>query len=225
MPPAQRPGARADERVAPRKPLPDPRLRRLADQPRSFEVPEQVAAEDALGQRRLTRADRQMHLVRARELRRDLKAGVATAGDEDRARGDGLRRPVRGAVELSHLGVEAVGDDRRERDLKRAGGDDDLLGLVGPIVELDVVRVSGFADRTHAAPELDRQIEVTDVIGEVGRHVVPPGVAVGLAGEVQPRKAVVADRGEQLERVPALTPRSRRLLGRFEDHEVAPLPR
>ena len=85
-----------------------------------------------------------MDLVRARELRRDLKAGIATAGDEDGARRDGLRGPVRGAVKLDDLGVEALGDGRRERDLERTGGDHDLVGLVGPLVQLDVERAAGL---------------------------------------------------------------------------------
>ena len=50
--------------------------------------------EDALGQRRLARADRQMHLVGAGELLGDLKARVAATDDEHAAFRDGPRRPI-----------------------------------------------------------------------------------------------------------------------------------
>jgi hypothetical protein len=41
-----------------------------------LEVTEQVTPEDALGKRRLARADREMGIARPRELRGDLEAGV-----------------------------------------------------------------------------------------------------------------------------------------------------
>src|SRR4051794_22254366 len=62
---------------------------------------------------------------------------------------------------------------------------------------------------------------MTDVVGEVGQHIVPTGMAVRIAGKGEAGQAVVPHRREQLERIPALTPRGRRLLSRFKDHEVA----
>src|SRR3954453_7798895 len=62
---------------------------------------------------------------------------------------------------------------------------------------------------------------MTDVVGEVGQHIVPTGMAVRIAGKGEAAKTVVPHRRGQLERIPTLTPRGRRLLSRFKDHEVA----
>jgi hypothetical protein len=64
------------------QPRPEPRLDRLAHQAQSLEVAEQVAPEDALGQRGLARADRQVHLARGQELVGDLEPRVAAADHE-----------------------------------------------------------------------------------------------------------------------------------------------
>jgi hypothetical protein len=127
-------------------------------------------------------------------------------------------------VELHDLWTEALRDRRRERDLERAGGDHDLVGLACPVVELDQVGGVGLADRANAAVELDRQVEVTGVVGQVGDDLVPTGVVPGITRESHAGERVIAGRREQLERVPPLAPRGGRLLGGFEDREIAALP-
>ena len=61
-------------------------------------------------------------------------------------------------MKLGHLRVEALSHRRYERDLERAGGDDDLVGLVAPVVELDAgTRQSGLRiERTRLASSTGR---------------------------------------------------------------------
>ena len=80
-----------------------------------------------------------MDLVVARELLGDLKAGIAATDDEHRAIGDGIRRPVLGAVQLYHVWVEPIRDRGHERNLEGPGGDHDLLGCVSTVIELDSI--------------------------------------------------------------------------------------
>ena len=85
--------ARADQRVAVAGRRPKRESTVLSSRPSLGQPPEQVAAEDPLGQRRLPRADGEVHRVRRRELLGDLKAGVAAADHEHacpRARRSGL---------------------------------------------------------------------------------------------------------------------------------------
>ena len=98
MPAPERARTRPDQRVSPRKSAAYTCLCRLADQARRLQVPEQIAAENSLGQRRLARPDRQMDLVTARKLLGDLKTRVAATDDEHRARADGIWCAIRGAV-------------------------------------------------------------------------------------------------------------------------------
>ena len=80
-----------------------------------------------------------------------------------------------------------------------------------------------MADGADTAAQFDRQLEVARVVGEVGDDVVAARVAVRIPGERPAREAVVADRGEQPQRVPALAPRRRWHIGRFQDREVPAL--
>src|SRR5439155_1330792 len=77
--------ARADKRVAVAQPAPEPRLDRLVKQPRLRQPPKEVAAEEPLRQRCLARPDRELDAMGRGELRRDLKAGVTAADDENRS--------------------------------------------------------------------------------------------------------------------------------------------
>ena len=63
----------------------------MRHQAQALQVAEEVAAEDALRQRRLAGADGQVHLARAHQLLGDLVAGVAAADDDHRTVGQ-LRR-------------------------------------------------------------------------------------------------------------------------------------
>ena len=123
----------------------------------AVEVPEQVAPEDPLRQRRLARADRQVHLARSGQLLRDLEARVAAADDEDAPVRYGLRRAVGRAVHLHDALVSSLGDRRDERQLERAGGDHHLVGLVCAVVELDDV------------PPFCRRIAPTRLFSSTGR--------------------------------------------------------
>ena len=85
------------------------------------------------------------------------------------------------------LGVQAIGDLGHARELEGAGGDHDLVGLVGAIVELDEVAAIALPDGADAAAQLDRQLEVARVVGEVGDDVVAARVACpGLRGTPGP---------------------------------------
>ena len=90
-------------------------------------------------------------------------------------------------------------------------------------VELDEVPALGLPDGTDAAAQHYRQRELPGVLGEVVHHVITPGIRVRIAGERQTRQAAVASGREQLERVPPCAPGVRRLIGRFEDRELATL--
>src|SRR3954451_6950090 len=162
--------------------------------------------------------------MRARELLRDLKARVAATDDKHPSGCDGVGVAVGRAVELPHSRVEALRERGYERDLERAGGHDDLFGLVHAVVELDQVGAVRLAQRLRAAAQLDGQLEATDIVAQVRNNVVPAGVAVRVAGKGETGQAVVARRGKQLERGPSLAPRSRRLLRRLEDDEVDAVP-
>ena len=112
---------------------------------------------------------------------------------------------------------------RHERHLKRSGRDHDLIRCIAPAVDLDEVPALGLPDGTDAAAQHHRQRELPGVLGEVGHHVVTPGIRVRIAGERQARQAAVASGREQLQRVPPRAPGGRRLLRRLEDREVATL--
>ena len=79
--------------------------------------------------------------MRARELLGDLEAGVAATDDEHRPGRHVVGAAVRAAVEPDDVRVQALGHLGHARDLERAGGDHDLAGFVGAVVELDHVAV------------------------------------------------------------------------------------
>src|SRR6185437_633986 len=84
----------ANQGVSARQPATEPRLGRLAHRPDLLEIPEQVATENPLRQRRLPRPDRQMNLSRGRELFGDLKTGIASTDDQHWTVGKIPWRPV-----------------------------------------------------------------------------------------------------------------------------------
>src|SRR5438105_4394927 len=97
VPLAQGPGVRANKSVSALEPTADPSVSRLADQAGLVEIPEQVATENPLRERRLPRPDRQVNLAGRGELLGDLKAGVASTDHQHRTVGKIPRRPVPGA--------------------------------------------------------------------------------------------------------------------------------
>src|SRR3954453_6715217 len=212
-----------DERLPVLHPLTDRRGHGLVHQAGRLQVAEEVPTEDALRKRRLARANREVDLARLGQLRGDLEPGVPTSHDERGARWQAARRPVVAAVQLRHVTAEVSGHHRPERHLKRPGGDHDLVGFVGPFGELDDEAIVAGPHGPDAAVELDRQLEALRVVREVGDDVVAAGVAVGVAGKGQTRQAVVADRREQLQGVPAGPPCGGRFAGRLQDREPAAL--
>jgi hypothetical protein len=65
---------------------------------------------------------------------------------------------------------------------------------------------------------LDWQLEPLRVLLEIGDHLVPRRIAVGVAGKRQAGQAAVAARREQGERLPPLSP-GRGDRARFDDQE------
>ena len=85
------------------------------------------------------------------KLRRDLKAGVTAADDENRSLGDVARALVAGAVCLGHVRRELVGERRHARQLEGTGGDDDLVGLDLPVLERNEEASAVRVQRLHRA--------------------------------------------------------------------------
>jgi hypothetical protein len=100
--------------------MPDPGVGRFPQEAGLVEIPEQVATEDPLRQRRVPRPDRQVNHTGVRELFGDLKPGVASTNHQHWTIGKVLRRPVLGAVDLEYILTEVAGDRRHARDLKRS---------------------------------------------------------------------------------------------------------
>jgi hypothetical protein len=113
------------------------------------------------------------------------------------------RRAVFAAVQMHDPVVQATCDLRHDRDLK------------GPVATTtwSARRFGRRARRrsrhplavalVRGCPYLYRQLEVSRVIGQGVRHLIPSRVAVGVARESSARQAVVAGGCEQPERVPA----------------------
>jgi hypothetical protein len=164
-----------------------------------------------------------MHLAGGRQLLRDLKAGVATADDEHAALRNGLRRAIARAVHLHDVVAEILGDPRHEWRLERAGGDHHLPRLVGTVIDLHDVTVVLPTHRADAAVQLNRKIELAHIVGEVIRHLVPHRITIRIPRKLHAGQRVVARGCEELQRVPALAPRRRRLFGGLEDPEICAL--
>jgi len=95
-------------------------------------------------------------------------------------------------VQLQDLRVEASGDRRHERHLEGASRDDDLIGLVRPLVRCDEIVAVGLRERPHARVQLDWQLEALCVFREIVDDLVAARIAVWVAGERQARKSRVA---------------------------------
>ena len=76
-------GTRSDQRLAALRAPAGARIDAYPEQTELRQPPEQVAAEQALRERRLPRADRKGDRVRGRELFRDLETGVSATDDEN----------------------------------------------------------------------------------------------------------------------------------------------
>jgi hypothetical protein len=74
--------------------------------------------------------------MRRRQFLCDLEACVASTDDEHRPTGDSAAIPVASAMGLDNLRREVTGEIRHTRGL--SGGDDNLVRLDVPALELDV---------------------------------------------------------------------------------------
>src|SRR3954451_20789686 len=211
--------ARPDQRVAVAQPAPEPRLDRLVKQPRLRQPPKEVAAEEPLRQRCLARPDRELDAMGRGELRRDLKAGVTAADDENRSLRDVARAPVDGAVCLEHVWRELAGEGWHARNLKGTGGDNDLVGLDLPALEPDDEPSALRVHRLRRAPQLDRELEGGGVLLKIGDHFVASRVTVRITSERKAGKAVVTAWREQSQRVPAIAPSDGNRIGSVDDQE------
>src|SRR5437764_6517271 len=102
---------------------------------------------------------------------------------------------------------------------KGPGRDDHLLAFIRAVVELNEVVILGPADRANAAAQLDRQVEIASIIGEITHDLVATWVTVRIAGDRASWQAVVARRREQPQRVPASASRRCRRLAGLKNHE------
>ena len=158
-----------------------------------------------------------------RQLFGDLIAGVATTDDEHPAVADVPRRAVRGAVHLGHLRPEPLGDRRDERRLEWPGCDHHLVGFDGAIVELDEVRRIRCPHGLNPTAELERQRRSAWRSRSGSRRPRPWSDSGRGRRETASPAGSRSGRGEQLQRIPALTPRGRRLGGRLQNREVEAL--
>ncbi len=92
---------------------------------------------------------------------------------------------------LEDVGIEALSDRRYARNLERTRRHDDLFAGVGPIVKLDEIPLRLAADHTYGAVQLDRQVEMTCIVRQVGNDVIAAGIPVRIAREGTPGEVVV----------------------------------
>ena len=175
--------ARSDQRVAVLQATADPRLDRLVEHAHLRQPPEEVAAEQPLRQRRLSRPDRQVDGMRPRQLLRDLVAGVASADDHDRSRGNLARPAVPGAVRLEDLRRQVTREARDVRHLERPGRDDDLIRLDRAAVQLDDEAVTLARQRARPRVRPHGKLELRGVLLEVGHDLVTGRIAIRIARE------------------------------------------
>ncbi len=122
-------------------------------------------------------------------------------------------------MRLEDLGCETVGDVRHDRRVERPGRNHDRVRANRCAVRVEHEAVGVLAQRTHGRRELHRQPELLDVLVEVGSDLVAGRVTLRVAGEGEPGQCVVAARGEQDERVPAIPPRGPDGVRLLEDDE------
>jgi hypothetical protein len=73
------------------------------------------------------------------------------------------------------------------------------------------------------AVQLDRQLEGLGVALEVGDHLIPGRVTVGITGKGKARQGAVAPGREERQRLPALVPGGADRIGALEDQETTSL--
>ena len=179
---------------------------------------------NALRQGLLPRADREHDLVRRRQLLRDLKASVAAADDEDDAVRHVVRPSIAHGVRLEDTVSELLGELRHVRQLEGPGRHHDLVGGHRSPVHLEPEAfVVAALEARDLGVQLDRQLESLGVVLEIRGHLVSGRVAVGLAGEREPRHRAVPPGSEERERLPALPPRRPDRFGALDDGEPTSL--
>jgi hypothetical protein len=98
---------------------------------------------------------------------------------------------------LEDLRPQLVGQFRHVRSLKRAGGDDDLVGGDRSTVHLEDVPAVLGCESPDGAVQRNRELKRLRVLLQIGDHLVAIRIAVGIAGEGKPRETVVAAGREQ----------------------------
>ena len=157
--------------------------------------------------------------MRRGQLLGDLESGVASTHDENGSIRDIAGLAVLGAVRLEHVGRKPARELRDERHLKWPGRDHDLIGRDRPAVHLKEKAAIAGAKSPHPAVELDRKVERLRVLLQIGNHLIPSWVTLGIARKGQPRQAAVPPRREESERLPTSAPSSADRVGRVEDHK------
>src|SRR3954447_1429614 len=220
--PRELPVARADQQIAAALRPPE-----AADRSRYHsEVvapPVEALTEDAARHPRWLRSNGEADPPGPCELLRDLDAGVATADDQ--------RIPLRQLIGISVLRAVQL-NDRRVELLRHLGGvralirtrcHDNLRCLVTRAVDgLDAVPPFAVRQSRHLRLHPHWQLERPRVRGEVVGHLVLAWKPLGIAREGKPRKRAVSADGEELERVPALSPRMTDPVAAVEDSERDP---
>ena len=166
---------------------------------------------------RLPRSDSHGDLVGVAELGRDLQSGVPAADDQNRTVRDLLGVAVRAAVELGHVRGQRLAERRDDRSLERTGGDHDVSGEDLAIAGVGDVEVLVPPQAFHSGVQPGRDGERFCIVAQVVRDVVLAGVGARRSRERQAGESVVLAGGEQVQGVPAGTPRVADLRGGVDE--------
>jgi hypothetical protein len=119
-----------------------------------------------------TGAARQPRTVSARDLERDLRAGVAGADHEDCPVAQLGRVPVVARVQLDDLSVQILGELGNTWRPIGPGGDDDVIGFEPPIAVLDHVPPISPGQASHPDTGSSRHLEAVGVGLQMVGHLV-----------------------------------------------------
>ncbi len=216
--------AGAEQQVSPLGAAAPAAVKRCRDQAEMVAVEVHAAAEQSARQAGDLRALGQVHAVGRGDVLGDLGSGVGRSDDEHLAGGELAGVAVAGAVQLGHRAAEFLRQRRHPGPLVGTSRDDHLRGLVLTRLRGGTVAAIGALQRGHPAVVPDRQLECPGIVFEVVRDLVLAREVLRAAGKRQAREGTVAGGREQLEGVPAPTPRIAGTRLGVEDHERDPRP-
>jgi hypothetical protein len=154
------------------------------------EPPEQILAEDPLGQLQHRCADRQVYLMLDGQFVSDLQSTVARTHHDDGTSGDLTRVVLVGAVQLDHLPVQRVGEGGGNCGvLEWAGGNDHLTCSERVLSGVDCEPATDVLEPVDGRVEQHGQIEASCVKGEIVGNLVLGRIGVRWCGEVHARQA------------------------------------